>query len=184
MAAAKAALKASLAQERAQGTLLRFHNGELEGRYRAWCSAGQVRIACCAVLCCASEMDSLRAGAMPGALPTRCMLHCAKPWPVNALTSSCASLSSTPRLWAFCYAYLTVHSPTPPYPASRCPWTWLSWWWLPCPRWVGASRGRGVDCMAALRRHLEAASLRAALGLLGACQLQMYPPLPFVCTDI
>ena len=59
MAAAKAALKASLAQERAQGTLLRFHNGELEGRYRAWCSAGQVGAACCAVLCCASKNGQL-----------------------------------------------------------------------------------------------------------------------------
>lgn len=44
VAAAKAALKATLAQERAQGTLLRFRNGELEGRYRAWYSAGQVPV--------------------------------------------------------------------------------------------------------------------------------------------
>ncbi|PRW58718.1 copper responsive regulator 1 isoform A [Chlorella sorokiniana] len=44
VAAVKAALKATLAQERAQGTLLRFRNGELEGRYHSWYSAGQVPV--------------------------------------------------------------------------------------------------------------------------------------------
>ena len=46
VAAAKATLKASLAQERAQGSLLRFRSGDLESRYQSWYSAGQVRMLC------------------------------------------------------------------------------------------------------------------------------------------
>ncbi|KAL4430673.1 hypothetical protein ABPG75_005929 [Micractinium tetrahymenae] len=44
VAAAKAALKARLAEERAQGSLLRFRNPDLELRYQAWYSAGQVPV--------------------------------------------------------------------------------------------------------------------------------------------
>lgn len=46
VAAVKAALKARLAEERAQGGLLRFRNPALEQRYQAWYSAGQVRARC------------------------------------------------------------------------------------------------------------------------------------------
>ena len=42
VATAKAALKARQAEERAQGGLLRFRNPELESKYQAWYSAGQV----------------------------------------------------------------------------------------------------------------------------------------------
>ena len=58
-------LQATLAQERAQGTLLRFRNGELEGRYRAWYSAGQVRVRLC---CAAHAVLPMRPGSpcLPG----------------------------------------------------------------------------------------------------------------------
>ncbi|KAL4432422.1 hypothetical protein ABPG77_001721 [Micractinium sp. CCAP 211/92] len=44
IAAAKAAVKARRAEERAQDSLLRFRNPELESRYQSWHSAGQVPV--------------------------------------------------------------------------------------------------------------------------------------------
>lgn len=58
-ASLKAALNARLAEERAQGVLLRFRNPELEARYQGWHSAGQV----CERLCVRVGMQCGRGAA-------------------------------------------------------------------------------------------------------------------------
>ena len=63
VAAAKAALKARQAEEWALGGLLRFRNPELESKYQAWYSAGQVggcrcrRLRHCWAVCHASRLS-------------------------------------------------------------------------------------------------------------------------------